>query len=86
MIDHATGLGIENVQRVFESFKAHHANKGTRGLSWGQGWITWCSNETKFKGGNGGAPRKTFDEMAREKSDRDERIFLERQREKEKRP
>lgn len=81
MIDHATGLGIENVQRVFESFKAHHANKGTRGLSWGQGWITWCGNETKFKGGNGGAPRKTYAEMQKEINEREKRAFLEAHKE-----
>lgn len=79
MIDHATGLGIENVQRVFESFKAHHANKGTRGLSWGQGWITWCSNEVKFKGrGNGGRQTRqeklqpTMEIFARRQRERDE--------------
>jgi hypothetical protein len=93
MIDHAAGLGIENVQRVFDAFKAHHANKGTRGLSWGQGWITWCSNETKFRGiGNGGrlTPRqeKLRPTMAifarREKEIQDElsRIDEEERREK----
>jgi hypothetical protein len=83
MIDHATGLGIENVQRVFESFKAHHANKGTKGLSWGQGWITWCSNETKFKGGNGGgAPRKTYAQMQQEENERNKQAFLKECQEK----
>lgn len=49
------GIPAARVAGVFEHFRDHHTAKGSAMKDWDAAWRTWCKNDLKFGGRNGGS-------------------------------
>lgn len=48
--EYALRQGVQNPDKEFEAFRAHHEAHGKTMKSWDAAWRTWCLNAKKFRG------------------------------------